>query len=393
MDVEPKPPVKVSRDELYRQVWQTPMSRLALQYGITGNGLAKICDRLNVPYPPRGHWTKKEAGKKVVAYRLPSIEKDTPQSVTISPTPPPPKPPEMPAEVKVRVETARAAVTSVAVPERLLRPHPIIANWLAEHDRRKREAHRETDPWRKRLINPGELGESERRRYRVLDALFKALERQGGKAKEDDRSDPYIEMEGEKIALQLRVKQKQIRRPLSDDERRWASKDDKGWRQKPQSTGKLVFTIKTYLPGNLRTEWTENDGTPMELLLPDILATFVAAGPLLVEQRRQREEAERQRQIAERKRYEEQQRRKLDNNRWRLFVEFARQRRDAEVARAFLDALKAANIDPQQVVAGNSLADWIAWAERRLTDADPLNHGADAVFAAIAEVTSWTYSD
>jgi hypothetical protein len=53
-DIHQKQPVVVTRDDLYRQVWETPMSRLGEQYGITGNGLAKICERLKVPYPPRG---------------------------------------------------------------------------------------------------------------------------------------------------------------------------------------------------------------------------------------------------------------------------------------------------------------------------------------------------
>jgi len=44
-------PSTVSRKELYQQVWETPMSRLAQRYGISGNGLAKICDRIRVPYP------------------------------------------------------------------------------------------------------------------------------------------------------------------------------------------------------------------------------------------------------------------------------------------------------------------------------------------------------
>ena len=65
-DANVKAPVTIQREELYRQVWTTPMSRLAKTYGITGNGLAKVCDRLKVPYPPRGYWAKKAAGKKVV---------------------------------------------------------------------------------------------------------------------------------------------------------------------------------------------------------------------------------------------------------------------------------------------------------------------------------------
>ena len=52
------------------------MSRLAAEYGISGNGIAKICDRLNIPYPPRGHWAKKAAGQKVVQYRLPEPRRE-----------------------------------------------------------------------------------------------------------------------------------------------------------------------------------------------------------------------------------------------------------------------------------------------------------------------------
>jgi hypothetical protein len=54
--VAPKPrptqPTTMTPEELYGAVWTTPMSRLAEDYGITGNGLAKICDREDIPYPP-----------------------------------------------------------------------------------------------------------------------------------------------------------------------------------------------------------------------------------------------------------------------------------------------------------------------------------------------------
>lgn len=46
---------RVTREELHQMVWQQPMSRLAEEFGISGNGLSKVCDRLNVPYPPRGY--------------------------------------------------------------------------------------------------------------------------------------------------------------------------------------------------------------------------------------------------------------------------------------------------------------------------------------------------
>lgn len=127
----PKQPVTLTREELHQQVWQTPMSRLANDYGITGNGLAKICDRLNVPYPPRGYWAKKAAGKNVITYRLPKATESTPLNVTISPTSPTVREPELPIEVKEAVETARSSALEIKLPEKLTRPHEVIARWLA----------------------------------------------------------------------------------------------------------------------------------------------------------------------------------------------------------------------------------------------------------------------
>jgi hypothetical protein len=83
---------RVTREELHQMVWQQPMSRLAEEFGISGNGLAKICDRLNVPYPPRGYWAKKEAGKLVVTFKLPPRKDGVPQATDIHPTPPKPAP-------------------------------------------------------------------------------------------------------------------------------------------------------------------------------------------------------------------------------------------------------------------------------------------------------------
>ncbi len=39
------------------------MSNIAVGLGLSANGLAKICDRLLIPYPTRGYWAKVYAGK------------------------------------------------------------------------------------------------------------------------------------------------------------------------------------------------------------------------------------------------------------------------------------------------------------------------------------------
>lgn len=50
--------METTRARLFEQIWSEPMGTVAAHYGLTGNGLAKICDRLDIPRPPRSHWTR-----------------------------------------------------------------------------------------------------------------------------------------------------------------------------------------------------------------------------------------------------------------------------------------------------------------------------------------------
>ncbi|RXH56688.1 ankyrin repeat domain-containing protein [Granulicella sibirica] len=50
------------REQLYRQVWEQPMQKLAKEYGVSDVALSKTCRKLRVPVPGRGFWAKKQAG-------------------------------------------------------------------------------------------------------------------------------------------------------------------------------------------------------------------------------------------------------------------------------------------------------------------------------------------
>jgi len=90
----PTKPTNLSRDQLYDAVWSEPMIRLAERFGISGNGLAKICDRENIPYPPRGYWAKHAVGKASPRTALPQAG-STSHQITIRPTPAPAEPTEI----------------------------------------------------------------------------------------------------------------------------------------------------------------------------------------------------------------------------------------------------------------------------------------------------------
>ncbi len=77
------------RDDLYGEVWSTPMKTLAAKYGISDVGLAKVCRKLMIPLPGRGHWAKKEAGQNVKQLPLPPLkEKVIVQKPTFRPPSP-----------------------------------------------------------------------------------------------------------------------------------------------------------------------------------------------------------------------------------------------------------------------------------------------------------------
>jgi AcrR family transcriptional regulator len=76
---------RFTRNELYRLVWSKPLTLVAEEFGISGNGLAKICDRLLIPYPHRGYWAKVTAGKKPPRDPLPPAPDNSEATITISP--------------------------------------------------------------------------------------------------------------------------------------------------------------------------------------------------------------------------------------------------------------------------------------------------------------------
>ena len=60
-----------NREELYNEVWEQPLVKIASKYGISAVALGKVCRKLQIPLPGRGYWTKKEFGKPVERLPLP----------------------------------------------------------------------------------------------------------------------------------------------------------------------------------------------------------------------------------------------------------------------------------------------------------------------------------
>ena len=58
------------REELYRKVWEKPISEAARDEHIADATLRNRCKKLEVPIPDRGYWAKLKAGKQVYKKEL-----------------------------------------------------------------------------------------------------------------------------------------------------------------------------------------------------------------------------------------------------------------------------------------------------------------------------------
>ena len=379
------PATTVTREDLYRLVWETPITRLAAGYGISGNGLKKICDRLEVPVPPRCYLAKKEAGQPVVQFRLLRPKANTPLSVVIHPTPPK----EKPAPVPVPIDNPHAGVKdgALVVPDRLNKPHPVVAAWI---DSRKgeREASRHRR-WGNGRATVPDFSAEDHRRHRILNALFRALEAGSHPVTEPRRGSLEVRLGGKSISFRLREKLKQVQRPLTDEEKRWGFYARKGYRTETVGSGFLIFEIQSRLPGQLKSSWLETDTKRMEDMVGEIFATMQAAAPLLEAERLAEEEREARWREEEARRREAERQRKIADNRLRRFGQLADQWDTAARMRAFLAKLKARPDDPFALIDGRSLSDWITWLEDHIEARDPLRAGSTAIFEELAAVTEW----
>ena len=63
--------IRLTRQELYKQIWEEPIVKLAQRYGFSDTWLARICRKNKIPRPPRGYWARIQSGQRVPRTPLP----------------------------------------------------------------------------------------------------------------------------------------------------------------------------------------------------------------------------------------------------------------------------------------------------------------------------------
>jgi hypothetical protein len=158
----------ISRQELFEQIWETPISLLSKKYGISDVGLAKICKRMEIPRPPRGYWNKLKVGKAPPKPQLGPKSDSGREQIETTPTP-----------ANLRVATSTKPLELILVPDILANPHPLTKKSHAALTRGKRDDRGLVHPRSNFCLDIHVSRSCIDRACRIMDTLVKALESQG----------------------------------------------------------------------------------------------------------------------------------------------------------------------------------------------------------------------
>jgi len=63
--------VTITREDLYKFVWEESLGKIAKRYGISPTEITVACNKLDIPKPQQGHWTKIDLGHQIPRPELP----------------------------------------------------------------------------------------------------------------------------------------------------------------------------------------------------------------------------------------------------------------------------------------------------------------------------------
>ncbi|MCA9248073.1 MAG: hypothetical protein KDA42_13185 [Planctomycetales bacterium] len=233
---------RLTREQLYEQVWATPMRTLAKQYGLSDVGLAKVCKRHNIPRPPVGYWARKQHGYEDERTPLPEDGNRKDTEILLGP---PVADTDLAGgdtasrvndpHVAELIEAEAVAANKITVSESLRSPHRLV---IETKDRSKPSTsnYNDSTSWEDigRRKQPGlrisVSKESYSRALRIADALVKAIEKRGFQLVSDDADrwpHALIELLGEKFAFQITEKNRRVPHVLTADEKR--RKEERGY--------------------------------------------------------------------------------------------------------------------------------------------------------------------
>lgn len=361
------------REELYREVWDKPLIKVAEEYGVSAVALGKTCRKLSVPVPGRGHWAKlahgKQGAKKPILPKLDDVPVIYRSPVTQKkPVASNQNDPEFAATDQLLSSGALNPVPS----DPSARPHPLVRHTASLlRSRSRKDEHGILLPRENDGLDVKVSEEMLERALLVMTQVCEVLERQGHKVDVRD-GHTAVSINGERVSFGI---EEPVRKVVSQKPRvpnptdRW----DYDEIVTNEPCKKLFLVIHSGVWGKYeqRTRWGDAKVQRIENLIGDFVAGLMRTA---VAQRRQEEERK-QRDAEEKKRAQEkvqlqkdiqEEEKKLEQfNKWVDEWERAERLRRFIAVYAEKSPSWSAEKQPQYKA-------WIEWAKQQADRIDPL---------------------
>jgi hypothetical protein len=359
--------ITYEREKLYAEVWEEPVLRVALRYGISNVGLAKICRRLSVPLPPRGYWARIQAGRKL---RRPPLSAFRGKTVLHSKIYEPEDKPQGEVE-RILLDELNVAIPSpIVVADSLVNPHPLV--------KQTRDALRSSSTseygvlWRENgLLNLRVSPESLNRALRILDAFIKTVEELDWNVIVDGHNnrDTFVLISSEKIEFGIEETVRRSEHALTPQETRKKALGEYvrevRWDYIP--TGKLTIRIKEYGGEGLRKTWSDTYRFRLEEKIIDVLEEVRRYAARKIADRRERERKTQEKAVMQVRLADLHAKREAEKHRIEELELQTRLWSKANLIRSFVEAVRQIGIKD---------SDWSGWALNHADRVDPLKESS-----------------
>jgi hypothetical protein len=364
--------ITFERADLYKRIWEIPISRLSKEFGISDVGLAKICRKFNIPRPTRGYWAKLAVGKTPKIPGLPALKAGEPDHYIFRRY----GYPNSSAKINKSIQEKPLYDRKITVPDTLDKPHVFI--------RDARIKLKKSIPDDYGMLFFGKKGAFIRispagldRALRILNTLFIEIERSGfgflACSKRD--SEGYLEILGERIEFSLTETASRIDHVLTDEEKRRKTSGSlwfiKRYDYLPNNN--LTLTIETYVSSEARRRWADSKTVRLEEHIAGFINGVIITAQIIKAERKEREERIKQLEEARIAREKEEQLKKAEEDRLLNLEKQAEQWKKSDLIRGFIQAIereaKDLNADDET---RKKIDDWLSWARKKADQIDPV---------------------
>lgn len=365
---------KYDRDELYRQVWDQPLSRVSEGYGVSAVALGKTCKKLSVPVPGRGHWAKLVHGKEGTK-KPPLLKLDNIPVIYRSPVAPkrPCAPDQTDPEFNAICQLLSSGALNAHASDVSVRPHPLIRlTRTLLRSRTRKDEHGLLLPREPSGLDIRVSEGTLERALNVMAQILNVLERQGHtvEVSEQGRTVALINAQHVSFGIEEPIRKVVTQKPrVANPTDRW----DYDEIVTHEPGGKLVMMIHSGTWGKYeqRTRWGDAKVRRIESVVPDFIAGMLRTAVAI----RRQEEERKQREANEQKRLKERVQVQKDIQEEEVKLEqlnkWADEWERAERLRRFIAAYadRSRSWPPEKQPQTKS---WIEWARRQADRMDPL---------------------